>query len=218
MLTYIKGNTPVHRCDSRAKIALLFAYSIAIFFVSSWWAMLGFAAAVVVAGVAARLPFGLMNRMLVPVYVLAGFSVLFNVIAAPIVGGLLAGLFLALRMVLLVAASFVVCLTSSSTDLLEAFRWFIGPLGRVHVPVDDVAFTLSLALRFIPLVEREYGQIRTAQKARGADLAASFFDKLRIAGFAFAAMFVNLFRRADTMAEAMDSRCYGAAVRTRLPR
>lgn len=214
--TYLKGSTPVHTCDARVKIAALLAYSISIFFVQSWWGMLAFAAVAVVLVAVACIPAGMMNRMLVPVYVFAGFSVLFNVLAAPIVDGLMTGLFLAARMVLLTAASFVVCLTSSSSDLLEAFRWFISPLRHVRVPVDDVAFTLSLALRFIPLVEREYELVRMAQRARGSDLARSFPKRLRIVGSAFATMFVNLFRRADIMADAMNARCYGVAARTRL--
>lgn len=218
MLTYLKGSTPVHACDARVKIAALLAYSIGIFFVASWWVMLVFAVAVIATTAVARIPVGMMNRMLAPVYVLACFSVLFNVLAAPIVAGLTAGLFLAVRMVLLTAASFVVCLTSSSSQLLEAFRWFISPLRRLRVPVDDVAFTLSLALRFIPLVEREYELVRMAQRSRGSDLARSFPKRLRIVGSAFATMFVNLFRRADTMADAMDARCYGVAARTRLPK
>lgn len=218
-MTYLKGNTPIHRCDARVKIALLLAYSIAIFFVGSWWVMLAFAAAAIVAIAVARIPFGTLNRMLVPVYVLAGFSVLFNILAAPVVDGLVAGLFLAARMVLLTAVSFVVCLTSSSSDLLEAFRWFIGPLRHLRVPVDDIAFTLSLAIRFILLVEQEFESVRMAQKARGADSVRSFRKRLGVMGQAFATMFVNLFRQADRMADAMDARCYGSApVRTRLPK
>ncbi|MBO7701326.1 MAG: energy-coupling factor transporter transmembrane protein EcfT, partial [Eggerthellaceae bacterium] len=110
-------------------------------------------------------------------------------------------------------------LTSSSSDLLEAFRWFIGPLRHKRVPVDDVAFTLSLAIRFIPLVEQEFESVRMAQKARAADSVRSFRKRLGVMGQAFATMFVNLFRQADRMADAMDARCYGSApVRTRLPK
>ena len=218
-MVYLSGDSPVHRCDARVKIAVLLAFSIGIFFVHTWWGMAVFAAVVAVVALVARIPVGMLNRMLVPVYVLAAFSVLFNVLAAPGIGGLLAGLFLGVRMVVLVAASFVACLSSSSSDLLEAFRWFIGPLRHVRFPIDDAAFTLALALRFIPLVEDEFETVRAAQKARGALMAGSFHHKLRVWGAAFSAVFVGLFRRADAIADAMDARCYGAApTRTRLPR
>ena len=208
-MTYLKGNTLIHRCDARVKIALLLAYSIAIFFVGSWWVMLAFAVAVVASIAVARIPFGTINRMLVPVYVLAAFSVLFNLVANPSLDGLGTGLFFGVRMVALVAASFIVCLTTSPSALLDAFRWFIGPLRHLHVPVDDIAFTLVLSLRFIPVIESEFETVRAAQKSRGAELSGSFANKLRIWGAAFSAVFVGLFRHADNLAQAMDARCYG---------
>ena len=210
-LTYVSGNTPVHRCDARAKIVLLLAYSIAIFFVGSWLALAAFFAIAVVVGVLARIPFGVMNRLLVPVYVLGAFSIVFNVIASPSVDGMLSGLFFCVRMILLVAASFEVCLTTTSAELLDAFGWFIEPLRGLHVPVDDIAFTLALSIRFIPVIEAEFSRIRAAQISRGAESATSLVRVARIWGGAFTALFVGLFRHADTLADAMDARCYGAS-------
>ena len=214
---YCPGNSPVHRCDARAKIVALLALSVAILAVGSWPPMAAFAALVLVAAAISRIPLGVMNRLLSPVYVLAAFSVLFNVIAQPNLDGVSTGLLVGVRMVALVAASFVVCLTTSSSQLLEAFRWFIEPLRRLGAPVDDIAFTLALSIRFIPVIEDEFRHIRVAQMARGAEATGSFARKLRIWGSAFSALFVGLFRHADELACAMDARCYGASPRrTRL--
>lgn len=209
-LTYVAADTPLHRLDARVKIPLLLAFSIAIFFVKTWWGMGAFVLAVVLALAVGRIPPGQVNRMLAPVYVLAAFSVLFNVVASPNLAGFVAGLFLGVRMVVLVAASFVACLTTTSSALLRAFKWFIGPLRRLRVPVDDIALTLALSLRFIPVIEREFEIVRAAQKSRGAELPSSLSGKLRIWGAAFSAVFVGLFRHADALATAMDARCYGA--------
>lgn len=204
------GETLVHRCDARMKIVALLAFSIGIFLVGSWWGMAACTLAVAVALVAARLPIGQVSRLLVPVYVLAAFSVLFNVLAAPGFNGLLTGLFFGVRMVVLVAASFAMCLTTTASELLAAFRWFIGPLRHIRVPVDDIALTLALSLRFIPVIEREFETVRAAQKSRGAELSGSFMSKLHMWGAAFSAVFVGLFRHADALSTAMDARCYGA--------
>ena len=210
-LTYIGGDTPVHRCDARVKIALLLVYSVAIFFVTSWWVMAVFAAVVVIGTMVARIPVRQMLVPLVPVAVLALFAVAFAFAASPDAEGLLGGLLVGVRMIVLVAASFVVCFTTASTALLRAFAWFIGPLRVLHVPVDDIAFTLSLALRFIPVIARELATTRSAQEARGARLHdLGFMRRLRVWGAAFSAVFVGLFRHADSLATAMDARCYGA--------
>ena len=216
-LIYFPGESVVHRCDARLKLVVLLVFSIALFFAKSWWGMGGAVALVAIAAAVARVPMGLFNRMLVPVYVLAGFSVLFNVIGTPGLEGLVRGLFFGVRMVVLVAASFVVCLTTSSAELLDAFQKLISPLRRLRVPVDDIAMTLALSVRFIPVIEREFASIRAAQIARGAETAGSLSQKLRVWGAAFAALFVGLFRHADALARAMDARCYGASsARTRL--
>lgn len=212
-MTYVAGTTPVHRCDARVKIALLLAYSIAIFALSGWWGLGALVAVLVAVLAVSRLSIGMINRSLVPVYWLAAFSLIMNIVYEPSVGGVLTGLYIALRMVALVAASFVVCFTTTSSELLQAFAWFIGPLRKLGVPVDDIAFTLSLSVRFIPVIEDEFDRIRTAQKARGADASGGIAQRFKVWGKAFATLFINLFRHADNLATAMDARCYGAASR-----
>jgi len=214
VLMYVRGNSLIHRCDARLKTALLLAYSIGIFFVTSWWAMAVFVAVVVLAAVIARIPARRMIVPLVPVLLLAAFAVVFAYVSSPTLEGLSGGLLVAVRMVTLVVASFIVCYTTTSTALLRAFAWFIEPLRALRVPVDDIALTLTLALRFIPVIADELATVRAAQVARGASLEGTgFMRKLAVWGAAFSAVFVGLFRRADSLANAMDARCYGAGER-----
>lgn len=217
--TYYGGDTALHRLDARVKILLLLAYSIGLFFVHTWWGMGAFVLMALVAWIAARLPVRLMLKLSLPVIVLACFSLLFNALASPNIEGILTGCFFAVRMIVLVVASFIVCLTTSSSAQLEAFRWMMTPFGKLGMPVDDAAFTLALALRFIPVIEREFQTVRAAQISRGAETAGSFARKLSIWAAAFSAVFVGLFRHADALASAMDARCYGATPkRTALPK
>ena len=214
VMTYVAGDSLVHRCDARVKIVALLAYSVAIFFVRTWWGMGAFALAVVVLAGVARIPVRHMTAPLVPVAFLAAFAALFAFVADPGLSGLSAGLFVAVRMVALVAASFVVCLTTTPTALLDAFSRIMSPLRVLHVPVGDIAFTLALALRFIPVISEEFLSVRRAQKARGAELdGLSFKRRLEVWGAAFTAVFVGLFRHADALAVAMDSRCFDARPR-----
>ena len=115
-------------------------------------------------------------------------------------------------MMSLAVASFVVCFTTTSTDLVQAFSWLLVPLACVGVPVGDIALVLSLALRFIPMVFEELARIRDAQASRGANLSSGpVVNRVRAWGAVFVPLFVGLFRRADRIAIAMDSRCYCAA-------
>lgn len=211
---YIAGDTPVHRCDARVKIAVLLLYSIAVLLSLPWWAVLALSAVPWAVAVLARIPARALLAPLVPVLVLAAFAAVFSAFYNPGPAGVLNGAVVALRMVALVVASFIVCMTADATDLLRAFAFFMEPLRRLGAPVDDIAFTLALALRFIPLIAGQFREVRLAQRARGADgRGLGPYRRLQVWGAAFAAVFVGLFRQADATATAMDARCYGAAGR-----
>ena len=210
---YVAGASPVHTCDARVKIAYMWAFSIAVLCTGTWWGIGLLGALVVVCIAVAQLPVGHLNRLMIGVYVLAAVTTLFVLLSNPTTEGLLSGLHVGVRMVLLVAGSLVVCFTTTSRELLAAFRSLLEPLRAVRAPVDDIAFTLALSVRFIPQIGAELDRIRTAQIARGAQAQGSLVRRLRVWGAAFASLFVGLFRHADALSQAMDARCYGAAER-----
>lgn len=124
--------------------------------------------------------------------------------------GFARGCFYAVRIVLLVTASLLVSFTTTSTQLMAAFSCFLRPLRPLHVPVDDAASVLSIALRFIPLVAEELCRIHDAQWSRGAAFdEGGLLGRLRAWATVLVPLFVGMFRRADVLAVAMDARCYG---------
>ncbi len=213
---YIPEDSPVHRADARAKVILLLIYSVGIFFVDAWWGMLVAAALLGAAFVASRLPWRAVFLTVMPVYLLAAITVVFNMFpyADGTVGlsvdGLVRGCFFALRICLLVWASMIVCYATTSTQLVDAFVWFMQPLRALRVPVDDIAMVFSIALRFIPLIVAEYEQVKEAQWSRGATFdEGSLFARIKAHAAILMPLVVGLFRRADRLAMAMDARCYG---------
>lgn len=210
---YIARNTPIHACDARVKILLLLAYTIAIFFADTLVGVSLFAVCAVVAAGVGRIPARKLTVLLIPLAFLSLFAIFFNAINADVASeGLLVGGISAVRMMSLAVASFVVCFTTTSTDLVQAFSWLLVPLACVGVPVGDIALVLSLALRFIPMVFEELARIRDAQASRGANFSSGpVVNRVRAWGAVFVSLFVGLFRRADRIAIAMDSRCYCAA-------
>lgn len=218
--TYISGDSPVHTCDACVKIALLAAYSATLFLVDTWAGLalcaLAFGGVLVASGV----PFRKVFLIAVPVYVIVAFMVACN---SFVVGtsstdgfgfsptGFLRGCFFAVRVLLLVFASLMVSFTSTSTELVDALRSFLSPFGKLRVPVDDAAMVFSIALRFIPITAEEFERVRAAQWSRGAAFeCGTLVQRLCAWRVVFVPLFVGLFRRADSLAKAMDARCYGA--------
>ena len=96
-------------------------------------------------------------------------------------------------------------------------RIHLAPFARTQkVPVDDIAFTLSLALRFIPLLFEQLGRIKIAQTSRGAQFGSGLRKRLKTWMVVLIPLFIGFFRQADSVVEAMDARCYGAEERTSL--
>ncbi len=213
---YLKQEASAYRIDVRSKILMLTVYSVSIFFVGTWWGMAAFAAMFAAALVASHVDVRKVFKVAIPVYVIAAVTIVFNVVTyvngVPVVSfdGFLRGCFFALRILLLVWASLVLCLTTTSEALTRAFNSLLSPLRTFHVPTEDIATVLSIALRFIPLTVEEFFFVRDAQWSRGAPLnEGSPIARLKAHGAIFIPMFIAMFRRADRLALAMDARCYG---------
>ena len=77
---------------------------------------------------------------------------------------------------------------------------------------------MTIALRFVPLLLEETDKIRSAQKARGADMeSGNLIQRIKALIPVLIPLFVSAFRRAYDLAVAMECRCYhGGKGRTRM--
>lgn len=131
--------------------------------------------------------------------------------------GVVRGLYFALRITLLVSITSLLTFTSSIVSLTDALTSILRPLRLVRVPVEDVAMMFTIALRFIPLTTEEVEKIMVAQTARGANFSkGGLIKRARALVPVMVPLFVNLFKRADDLAAAMEGRCYQGAGRTTL--
>ncbi len=229
---FVPGDSAVHRLEARAKLGLAAAFTAMLFMVGGF-AGLGISSlfvlvAVAVSGVPVRLVLrGVRVVAFILVFTLLAHSLRIEpaTVALVRVGplaidpeGLVTGSFFAVRIVLLVVGTSLITLTTSPVRLADGLEHLMSPLQRVGFPAGDVAMMLTVALRFIPTTAEEAEKIILAQTARGA----RFDRRGPIArGRAYVPvlvpLFVSLFRRADELATAMESRCYrGGTGRTRL--
>lgn len=208
--------------NARIRIAALAFYSVSIFFVDTWVGMMLFFLLAILASLLLKPEPSKLLKLGIPIYIIAAFTILFNSFLIGDNGlsffyeGFLRGLLFATRIILLVLFSLVVCLTTGASAISSAFSSYLSIFAKFKVPVEDISTILSISLRFIPLTAKEYFSIRDAQWSRGAE-----FDEgspLRIVKAhcsILVPLFINMFRRADSLALAMDSRGYGITGITR---
>ena len=227
---YFPGKSPIHRLDPRVKILLTLGYIVMLFVAQNAWSLgLG-----IVFGLAAyllsRIPLTMIVKSLKPVVPVILFTAALNMIFVDgetvfqlwvlkiTREGIHTAVFMAVRIICLIAGTSLLTYTTSPIALTDGIERLMGPLGRFHFPVHELAMMMSIALRFIPTLIEETDRIMSAQKARGADLeTGGLMQRARALVPILIPLFVSSFRRADELALAMECRCYrGGEGRTRM--
>ena len=222
--------SPLHALDPRAKILATAVLVAGLFLADSVAGFLIVAAAVVLLVVASRVPPAVFLSLLRPVTFIVALTVLFQLFFSREgrmlfewgflevhEGGLRMSFFLALRILLLVSAAGLLTATTAPVALADGIEDLLSPLRRLRFPAHEVAMMMTIALRFIPTLHEEAQKISKAQAARGADSSeGGLVRRVRAMVPILVPLTVGAFRRADELAEAMESRGYrGGEGRTR---
>lgn len=100
----------------------------------------------------------------------------------------------------------IVLLFVSTTNPSE----FAASLNKIGVKY-SVAYSVALALRYIPDVQRQYHEISQAQQARGIEMSkkASLIDRLKSASAILIPLVLSSVDRIDIISNAMELRGFG---------
>lgn len=110
---------------------------------------------------------------------------------------------------ILYAYSLLLTMTTTPVALVEGMTILLTPLRWLRLPVDDFALMTLIALRFIPTLVEEIGQLIKAQTARGADLThGSLHQRLQSLAALFVPFIQGTLRRASELATALEARGY----------
>ena len=228
---FFPGDSLLHRLDPRVKIVLTIAFIAAVFLPKTW---AGLALAVVFLAVAialSKLPFSLIRKSITPILPIILFTAVLSILYVQggtvlvswwkitvSMKGLQNAVFLAVRIICLIAGSSLLTYTTGPTTLTDALERLMKPLKVLRIPVHDLAMMMTIALRFIPTLIEETDKIMAAQKARGADLeSGNLIERIRALMPIMIPLFASSFRRAYELATAMECRCYnGGDGRTRM--
>jgi len=101
--------------------------------------------------------------------------------------------------------------TSPITGLVHGVEALARPLDHLGLPAHELAMVGAIAIRFVPTMAMEADRLLKAQAARGADVQQGWLGVIRRIR-RILPLLVPLFalglRRAERLAEAMDSRAY----------
>ena len=198
-LRFRKRNTPIHRLDPRVKFLLVCAiFVLSMIFVdlaSITIILLALVPLVLLAQVQ-----GEWLRSLRASALLAAFIFVLNLI---FVSDLYYALAMAFRFLVIVSSFSIFFLTTSPDDLGLA-------LEQSYFPY-EFSFAFTTAIRFVPELAKEAQIIVDAQRSRGLELeGGNILKRIRNYVPILIPLIVSAIRRSMELAEAMESRCFGA--------
>lgn len=227
---YYPGNSCIHRLDPRTKILAVLFYMVMVFLANSpfsYGILIGF---IVVGAALAKLPAGLLLRSIKPLWIIILLTMVIHFVTDPgevlwqwkfitiTKEGIVLGVKMSLRLVLLLLVSSLMTFTTSPIVLTDGIEALLRPFKKIGVPAHELAMMMTIALRFIPTLLEETDRIMKAQMSRGADFSSgNIMKRAKNMLPILIPLFISSFRRADELALAMEARCYrGGEGRTRM--
>jgi energy-coupling factor transport system permease protein len=228
---YYPGDSFFHRLEPRIKIGLITIYVVSLFLFNTFWGYLAMSMFTLAVIITSKLPYKVLLRGLKPLYFILAFTLVLHVFLTK--GGtilfqwkkisiesqgVISGVMMAWRLIILVMTSSLLTLTTSPIALTDAIEGLLSPLKPIGVPAHELAMMMTIALRFIPTLLEEAEKIMKAQMARGADFeSGNLIQRAKSMIPLLVPLFISSFRRADDLALAMEARCYrGGKGRTRM--
>ena len=222
---YWAEDSIVHGLAAPTKLCCTLVWIIACFCAETPLAIGVLCCAFVLFVIASRIPLGQVLRSVAPLMFIVLISALINLFTTQTGNALVdwgwlritddgvsRALFVTVRLTLLLLGGSLLTLTTTTLDITAAFEKVLSPLARFGVPAHEFALVMGIALRFVPQFVGEFRVIRTAQVARGARLSTSPTAH-GLAGVTslLVPLLASAFRHADTLANAMEARCYHGA-------
>ena len=227
---YYPTGSRIHQLDPRVKLLFTFVFMTTIFTVNKFYPFALLALFVAFLAKTSQIPVKYLIKGIKPLRAILLITFLINAMLTPgkvliplwifniTEEGIRLGLFMLLRLVLLIIGTSLLTLTTAPIELTDGIEKLLNPLKKIGVPAHEIAMMMTIALRFIPTLLDETDKIMKAQMARGADFESNkLVERAKSLIPLLVPLFISAFRRADELAMAMEARCYrGGAGRTKM--
>ncbi|WP_456279524.1 energy-coupling factor transporter transmembrane component T family protein [Bacillus sp. AK128] len=228
---YVPTNSIIHRMDPRSKLLLIFIFVLVIFLANNAISYGLLIAYTLIIHQLTKIPLAFVLKGLKPVIWIILFTFLLHIFMTkegPLLfewgwisiyeEGLRQGIFISIRFFLLIVMTSLLTLTTTPIEVTDGMESLLHPFKRFKLPVHELALMMSISLRFIPTLMQETEKIMKAQAARGVEFSSGpMKERVKAIIPLLVPLFINSFRRADELANAMEARGYrGGEGRTKL--
>ncbi len=204
---YYPSRGPLHELNAALTLLFFVLYIVSLFISKTYIGLTVCVAFLAICTVISRVPVRQVLRSFRSIIIVAFVSsVIVYLTHRP--EGALASVTLFVRLVSAVCVSALLTLTTTPSEIADGLEKSLSFLRIIHVPVRDIALTVSITLHFVPVLQEEAEKIYCAQKARGASFSGNLAKKASTVVAVLVPLFSSAFRRAGELADSMESRCY----------
>ncbi|MDD1766903.1 MAG: energy-coupling factor transporter transmembrane protein EcfT [Candidatus Methanomethyliaceae archaeon] len=204
---YRRGTSVIHKIDPRSKLIYVILFTaLTVYFINPLLLLLVLSSSFPIVLISK-----ISNRWIQSIkgsLIFIAFIFIFNFIAIVLTTGSIwlavtSGISMAIRFIALISIFSVFFLTTSPEDLTQS-------MVQMRIPY-DYALTFNMAMRFVPTLSREAQIIMDAQRSRGLEMEkGNLIQRIRNYIPVLIPLIVSSFRRAELVADAMESRAFGA--------
>ena len=221
---YFPGKSLMHKLDPRVKIISSVVMFFIIFFSFTYLSIFLLLLYAVFMAYKSKIPFKKYLRSVKSILVIAIFTSSLNlffeletsflstgqILIKPII--IKNSIMIFLRLFIMVTVSATLMFTTSSQNFAFALENILSPLKYIKINPQEISLTISIALRFIPILFDETNKIILAQKARGANFKnKNIFKQIKSYSSVFIPVIVSSFKKSEDLAVSMECRCYDSS-------
>ncbi len=233
---YIRRDSLIHALDARIKFIIFIMFLVCFFIKKSFVIYFGLFGILILLILIAKLPKNIFLFILKIFLIMFLFLLVFNIISVliklpkekfiagtqikdPFFSGeklkwfrqtvLINAFYFALRVSMVIMLTIILITTTRTIDLTNALTWLLKPLEIVRFPIHIFTMIITLSLRLVTTLIEEANSIMDAQASRGLDFYnGNLKVKIKSLISLLIPLFISIFKRADEMALALESRGY----------
>lgn len=203
---YYSINSPMHSLNPIIKIISTLLFVISVFFADTLTSNLGLFFIITFMTVSSKVPSSVYFKTLKSLRGLLIALFIINIIMGV---GVKETAIILVRLIFIVIYTSMLTLTTSPTEITYGLEKVFSPLKIIKIPVNKMALSLSLAIRFIPTILDQADKILKSQASRGIDYNNSKIKgKFMALNAMLYPMFILSIKRADDLADAMEVRLF----------
>lgn len=157
---FIYRDSIIHKLDPRTKLLWVIALTFFVFVVPSNYILLSIFIFTLFLVLIAKLPIKAVwvsSRLFVIGFTIS-YIILFSLLLWNIKEGVIGGVLFSIKFLVIIFSTIIFTMSTSPRDLISS-------LTKLKIPF-EIAFMLTLAIRFVPVITKEFYQVIDAQKAR----------------------------------------------------